>query len=75
MNKKTKTMKAITEQLKKIERLKNDFCINVINYGFYSDGTMSVLCRDNEKDIFHVHVDKEGKYLNIINQNTSSATC
>ena len=68
-------MKATIKQLERIEKLRHDFCINVMDYGFYSDGTISVRCCDNDKSIYQVHLDKEGKYLNIINKNTSGATC
>jgi hypothetical protein len=58
-------MNATIEQLEMIEKLRYNFCINVIDYGFYSDGTISVLCCDNDKDIYQIHLDKLGKYINI----------
>ena len=58
-------MKATIEQLEMIEKLRHNFCINVMDYGFYSDGTISVRCNDNDKDIYQVHLDKLGKYVNI----------
>tara|TARA_B110000977_G_scaffold197827_1_gene281350 strand:- start:1814 stop:1993 length:180 start_codon:yes stop_codon:yes gene_type:complete len=52
-------MKANIKQLLSIESLKKDFCLlSVGNYGFYSNGSIGVLCTD-------IH----GEFCTIININ------
>lgn len=55
-------MKATIEQLKKIESLKKDFCLDEVkDYGFYSDGTIGVLCVD-KFGMFSVKIEKNGDF-------------
>tara|TARA_R110001606_G_scaffold117801_2_gene247762 strand:- start:8255 stop:8428 length:174 start_codon:yes stop_codon:yes gene_type:complete len=44
-------MKATLKQLLSLESLKKDFCLlNVSDYGFYSNGSIGVVCTDNKGD-------------------------
>ena len=53
-------MKANIKQLQSLESLKKDYCLlNVGKYGFYSDGSIGVLCTDEEGD-FCTIIDVKG---------------
>lgn len=56
-------MKATLRQLQKMESLKRDFIINVIEYGFMSDGAIGVLCSDDFGE-FSVSIDSNGNITN-----------
>mgnify|MGYP003654170128 CR=1 FL=1 len=53
-------MNANIKQLNSLESLKKDYCLlNVGKYGFYSDGSIGVLCTDDEGD-FCTIIDVKG---------------
>ncbi len=53
-------MQATTKQLQFIENIEKNFGIKYLNhYGFYSDGSIGVLCKDNEGQ-FSITVYKDG---------------
>ena len=53
-------MKATIQQLKQLSNLEKDFCIKVISdYGFYSNGDIGVLCKDNFGE-FAIKINTQG---------------
>jgi hypothetical protein len=55
-------MKATFLQLEFIENIKKNFNIEYIDYGFYSDGSISVLCKDSFSE-FSITVYANGKTI------------
>jgi hypothetical protein len=52
-------MQATTKQLQFIENIEKNFGIKYLNYGFYSNGSIGVLCEDSEGQ-FSITVYKDG---------------
>lgn len=52
-------MKATFLQLQFIENINNDFKVQYIDYGFYSNGSIAVNCKDKFGE-FSITVNKEG---------------
>jgi hypothetical protein len=56
-------MKATFKQLNFIENLEKNFRVIFIDYGFYSNGCIGILCKDQFGE-FSITVDKEGSPIN-----------
>lgn len=56
-------MKATFKQLDAIQNLYDNFKIEFIEYGFYSNGTIGAKCKDNF-GLFSITINKEGKIIN-----------
>jgi len=56
-------MSANILQLEFIEKLRTQFCIEILDYGFYSNGSIAVHCKDQFSE-FTVTVYKNGTTIN-----------
>jgi len=55
-------MKLTKQQSQFIETAPRNFCIEVIDYGFYSNGCVSIKRKD-DNGLFVINIDKNAKYI------------